>query len=338
MSAAERIQLAHGGGGRLMAEFIESQIRSRFGNGPLRDLPDAARLPWSGSAVLFTTDSYVVQPRSFPGGDLGSLAVHGTVNDLAVSGARARWLSLSLILEEGVPLSEVEQVLDSAAAAARACGVVIATGDTKVVGRGQCDGLFVNTAGIGEPIAGYVLSRERIRPGDRVLVSGPIGDHGLAVMAARERIALPGGGPVSDSAPVVALVEAAASLAAGVHWMRDPTRGGLAAALNECARGQPWGIELIEERIPVAPATGALAELLGVDVLHVACEGRIVAICSPDIAEEVLRLWQGCEGGRSAADIGVVVERPAGSVVLVTRIGGRRLVDLPRGELLPRIC
>lgn len=338
MKVGDRIELAHGGGGRLMAEFIESQIRSRFGTGPWCDLPDAAHMKWQSDGVLFTTDSYVVQPRWFPGGDIGSLAVHGTVNDLAVSGGRARWLSLSLILEEGLPLAEVSNVLDSAAAAARACGIDIVTGDTKVVGRGQCDGLFVNTAGIAEPIAGYALSRDSIRVGDHVLVSGTIGDHGLAVMAARERIAVLGAEPRSDSAPVIGLVEAAADVASGVRWMRDPTRGGLAATLNECVRGRPWGIEIIEEQLPVAPTTGAFAELLGIDLLHVASEGRVVAVCAPRVAGEILRRWRDRPDGQTAAQIGVVVGQPSGAVVLRTRMGGRRLVDLPRGELLPRIC
>ncbi|MCX7818308.1 MAG: hydrogenase expression/formation protein HypE [Kiritimatiellae bacterium] len=334
----ERVQLAHGGGGRLMAEFIETHIRARFGDGPLRDLPDAARLRGEHSTLLFTADSYVVQPRWFPGGDIGALAVHGTVNDLAVCGGRARWLALSLILEEGLPLAEVGQVLDSVAQAARRCGVQVVTGDTKVVGRGQCDGMFVNTAGIGEPIGDFVLSRDTIRVGDRVLVSGPIGDHGLAVMAAREGLAAAGSGPVSDSAPVVELVEAIAELAGAVRWMRDPTRGGVAAVLNECVRGRDWSIEIIEERLPVAPPTAALADLLGIDVLQAACEGRLIAVCAPEVVGDILGRWCALEEGRGAAEIGRVVEHPAGVVVLATRIGGRRLVDLPRGELLPRIC
>lgn len=333
-----RIQLAHGGGGRLTAALIAEEILPRFGGGPLDGLPDAASLPWPcDGGLVFTTDSFVVQPIFFPGGDIGTLAVHGTVNDLAVSGAAARWLSLSMILEEGLPLADLRRVLDSVAAASRACGVQVATGDTKVVPRGQCDRLYLNTAGIGQLLPGYRLSADSIQPGDRVLVSGTLGDHGLAVLAAREGVG-EGRGLRSDSAPVVGLVEAVGPLASRVRWMRDPTRGGLAAALNECVRGRPWGIRLSERDLPVAPATAALADLLGLDVLQSPCEGRIVLVCAPDAAADILAIWRQRPDGRMSADIGEVTANNAGAVVLDTRVGGRRLVDMPLGEMLPRIC
>jgi len=330
--------LAHGGGGRLTAALIADEIVPRFGDGPLRGLPDAADLPPIGGAIAFTTDAFVVQPPFFPGGDIGSLAVNGTVNDLAVCGARARWLSLALILEEGLTFDVLRRVLDSVTVAAKAAGVTVATGDTKVVPRGQCDGLYLATSGLGERLPGYALSPERIRPGDRVLVSGPVGDHGMAVMAARMQFAS-AGGPRSDCASVLPLVEAAAPMAGGIRWMRDPTRGGVAAALNECARGRPWGIMLHEAAIPLHSASAALADALGLDPLHSPCEGRIVAVCDPSVAGEVLRSWRSTEVGREAAEIGsIVCGAWDGAVAMETRMGGRRLVDMPLGELLPRIC
>lgn len=333
----DHILLAHGGGGRLTAALIADEIVPRFGAGPLAALPDAARLPGMADGIVFTTDSYVVQPAVFPGGDIGALAVHGTVNDLAVSGATPRWISLAMILEEGLPLETLRRVLDSIKAAADACGVIVATGDTKVVPHGQCDGIYLNTAGLGEPIPGYRLSTGDIRPGDVILSSGTLGDHGMAVLCVRERLHVEHG-PVSDTGPVHRLVRAATPWAGGIRFMRDPTRGGAAAALNEIAGGKPWGIALREESLPFAPAARSIAETLGIDLLHVPSEGRMLAICAPGDAAAILSAWRALPEGAGAVQIGVVTAKPAGVVILETLIGGRRLVDMPLGELLPRIC
>lgn len=330
------IQLAHGGGGELSRNLIRDEIVPRFGAGPLEGLPDAARVPMAGGDIIFTTDSYVVQPLEFPGGNIGSLAVHGTVNDLAVCGARPRWLSLGLILEEGLPFEILRRVLDTIRDASAACGVRVVTGDTKVVAHGQCDGLFINTAGVGEPIAGFRLDIGTIRPGDSVLVSGPLGDHGMAVLAARHGIDITAG-PVSDSAPVHRLVEAALPFAAGVRFMRDPTRGGAAAVLNEVVEQRSFGILLREADLPFATGTRSAAELLGLDLLNVACEGRVIAICEPDSAGGILEAWRRLPEGRQACRIGAVSDT-AGRVMLATVMGTRRLVDVPQGEVLPRIC
>ncbi len=330
------VQLAHGGGGVLSRNLIRDEIVPRFGGGPLMGLPDAARIPTGGGDILFTTDSYVVSPLEFPGGNIGSLAVHGTVNDLAVSGGRPRWLSLGLILEEGLAFAVLRRVLDTVRDAAAACGVHVATGDTKVVARGQCDGLFINTAGVGEPIPAFRLDPGAIRPGDAVLASGTLGDHGMAVLAARKGIDITAG-PVSDSAPVHRLVEAAIPFAGGVRFMRDPTRGGVAAVLNEVAEDQPFGILLREAGLPFAPGTRSAAELLGLDLLNVACEGRLLMVCARDSSEGILAAWHALPEGRLACRIGDV-NTQAGRVLLDTVMGARRLVDVPQGEVLPRIC
>ena len=331
--------LAHGGGGRLTAELIRAEILPRFGEGPLAGLPDAATLPEpvGTGRWLLTTDGYVVQPREFPGGNIGSLAVYGTVNDLAVCGGRARWLALALIIEEGLDRRELARVLDSVRTAADRVGVVVATGDTKVVPRGQCDGLYVVTTGLGTAWPEFDLRPDRIEPGDQIVVSGTIGDHGIAVLAARERLAQ-SLELVSDSAPVLELVEAIRPWAAGVKWMRDPTRGGVAATLNELVSGRPWGVLLHEHHLPCSPAARALAELLGLDLLHVACEGRIVAVCSPSVCDRVVTTWRQFLSGAHAAVVGTVTTEFAGMVAMDTAVGGRRLVDMPLGELLPRIC
>jgi hydrogenase expression/formation protein HypE len=332
-----RILLAHGGGGRLSRELIETHIAPRFGAGPLRGFPDAARVAIDAAALVFTTDSFVVSPRQFPGGDIGDLAVYGTVNDLAVAGGAPRWLSLALICEEGLPLAELDAVLDSVAKAARRCGVGIATGDTKVVPRGQCDGLYVNTAGIGVALPGFRLGSDRLREGDVVIASGDLGDHGMAVMAARAGMD-PGAGLRSDTGPVHELVLAIADLAAEVRFMRDPTRGGAAATLNEMLGGRSdVGIRLRERELPFSAGARAMAEVLGVDLLHVASEGRVLLVCAPAAADEVLARWHRQREGSGARAIGGVVPDP-GRVVLETAIGGSRLVDQPQGELLPRIC
>jgi hydrogenase expression/formation protein HypE len=330
------IQLAHGGGGVLSRNLLRDEIVPRFGNGPLEGLPDAARVPVGGRDVVFTTDSYVVSPIEFPGGNIGSLAVHGTVNDLAVSGARPRWLSLGLILEEGLPFDLLRRVLDTVRDAAAACDVRVATGDTKVVARGQCDGLFINTAGVGEPIPGFRLDASAIRRGDTVLASGTLGDHGMAVLAARHGIDITSG-PVSDTAPVHRLVDAAEPFAAGVRFMRDPTRGGPAAVLNEVVEARPFGILLRETLLPFSTGARSAAELLGLDLLNVACEGRLLLVADRGAGDAILEAWRRLPEGRDACHIGDVNDR-AGLVLLDTVMGARRLVDVPQGEVLPRIC
>lgn len=336
MNAEDKIELAHGGGGRLSRELIDAEIVPRFGGGPLEGLPDAAALPSPGGTLIFTTDSFVVHPLEFPGGNIGHLAVHGTVNDIAVCGGRPLWLSVGLILEEGLPLPTLRRVLDAMQSAAAAAGVRVVTGDTKVVARGQGDGLYVNTAGIGVRVADWRLGPAGIRAGDHVIVSGTLAEHGLAVMAARETIRIEDG-PVSDTAAVHALVRDCEDLAPQVRMMRDPTRGGLSAVLNEMVEEQPAGIEIDEAELPLSPGVRAVSELLGLDPLHVASEGRLVMVCAPEVSETVLARWRSRPEGRGACRIGVVT-REAGRVVLRTSTGGRRLVDVPRGELLPRIC
>jgi len=336
MKPEETIQLAHGGGGRLSRDLIQSEIVSRFGKGPLAGLPDAATLPWHGKKIIFTTDSFVVQPLEFPGGNIGDLAVHGTVNDLAVSGGLPRWLSMGLIIEEGLSLSKLRRILDSVKTAAEVCGVVIATGDTKVVGRGQCDGLFINTSGIGEALDGFDLGPGRVVKGDDVIVSGELGDHGFAVLAARHKINI-SSTLKSDSAPVHHLVQAVQKFAGGIRFMRDPTRGGLASVLGEIVQNGKTGICLEEPKLPFSTGARALSEILGIDPLHVASEGRIVMICSPEVSREILKKWKTINGGAGARSIGKVTA-DKGRVTIRTVAGGQRIVDVPRGELLPRIC
>ena len=337
----KRVTLAHGGGGSASRELIASEILPRFGAGPLAGLPDAARLPALDGPIVFSTDSFVVQPLEFPGGTIGDLAVHGTVNDVAVAGGHPRWLSLALVLEEGLGFDVLGRVLDSVAAAARDCGVAVVTGDTKVVARGQCDGMYVNTAGLGVASTHLKLDRARIRVGDRVVVSGPLGDHGMAVLWAREGFAdgaTGGSQPRSDTGPVHRLVADAEAFGPAIRFFRDPTRGGLAAVVNEVAEGRPFGVELDEAALPLASATRSVAELLGFDLLQVACEGRVVAFCAAEVADDLVAAWRAREEGRGAVIIGAVSGETPGRVVLRTRMGGRRLVDVPRGELLPRIC
>jgi len=333
----QTIQLGHGGGGLLSRDLIQREIVSRFGDGALKGLPDGATLPVpAGRAMVFTTDSFVVQPLEFPGGNIGDLAVHGTVNDLAVCGARPRWLSLALILEEGLPMTTLRRVLDSVKKAADDCGVAVVTGDTKVVAHGQCDGMYVNTAGIGELMDGFELGVGRVAAGDPILVSGPVGDHGMAVLAAREGIRITHG-VTSDTGPVHRLVQGVREWAPHIRFMRDPTRGGLASVLNEVVEGQATGILLRETDLPFSAGAKAAAEMLGVDLLQVASEGRMILVCAPPVSEAILKVWRGMPEGRGAVKIGEVTATK-GRVILETITGGRRLVDVPRGELLPRIC
>lgn len=336
MNEQDVVLLAHGGGGQLSRELIDREIVSRFGEGPLAGLPDGAVLPAADGAIVFSTDSFVVSPLEFPGGNIGHLAVHGTVNDVAACGGLPLWLSLALIIEEGLPLATLRRVLDAVKSAADECGVTVVTGDTKVVARGQCDGLYVNTAGVGMLLDGFRLSPSALCEGDQVLVSGPLGDHGMAVLAARKGIDIEHG-PRSDTGPVHRLVQAAQAFAQGVRFMRDPTRGGTAAVLNEIVEGLPVGIVLDETAIPLSIGARAVAELLGLDPLHVASEGRLLLVCSEDVAGPIQAAWRALDEGRGATCIGTV-SADAGRVILETCTGGRRLVDVPRGELLPRIC
>ncbi len=337
MKKTERILLGHGGGGKLSRNLIDNEIVTRFAtDGPLVGLPDGASLQIGSENLVFSTDSFVVSPLEFPGGDIGRLAVHGTVNDVSVSGAKPLWLSLALIIEEGLEISVLRRILDSIKEASDEIGVKIVTGDTKVVARGQCDRLFINTAGIGKKIPNLNTGVNRIKHGDVVLTSGTLGDHGMAIMAAREKLTL-NNKLLSDTGSVHRLVAAAAKWAEGVKFMRDPTRGGIASVLGEIVENESFGIVLKEEKIPYNPDARAVAEVLGIDLMHVACEGRMLLVCSSDIAENVLSAWKALPEGAGAEIIGKVTN-DKGRVILETLIGGRRMVDIPQGELLPRIC
>lgn len=336
MNNEHTVLLAHGGGGRASRDLVAHEILSRFGSDVLNALPDAATLPSLNGPLIFSTDSFVVQPLCFPGGNIGHLAVHGTVNDIAVAGGVPRWISLALILEEGLPMETLRTVLDSIRDAAADCEITVATGDTKVVARGQCDGMYINTAGIGARVDGFLLDASSIIPGDTVLVSGPVGDHGAAVMACRQNIEI-GGAPQSDTGPVHRLTLAVGDLASEIRFMRDPTRGGLAAVLNEAVDKLTVDVVLEESHIPLCAGTRSVCELLGLDPLHMASEGRLVAFCSRGAADAVLDCWKRFPEGQGATTIGCVREGK-GRVIMQTVAGGQRLVHLPHGELLPRIC
>jgi hydrogenase expression/formation protein HypE len=337
LTQSDEIRLAHGSGGKLSAQLIERLLLPAFRNPPLEALDDQAILTISGSRLAFTTDSYVITPIFFPGGDIGKLAVNGTVNDLAVGGARPLWLSLAFILEEGLPLAELERVVESARGAAERAGVQIVTGDTKVVGRGSGDKVFVNTSGIGVVPAGISLSSRHVRPGDAIILSGTIGDHGVTILSTREGIELDGE-LSSDTEPLHELAAAALEGFPGIHAMRDPTRGGLAATLVEIASRRRVGIEVDERAIPVRDTVRGACELLGLDPLFVANEGKLVAFVPEPGADSVLAAMRAHPLGRRASRIGRVTADHAGIVVLRTPIGGDRVLDLPFAEALPRIC
>ncbi len=328
----KRILLAHGGGGRLSRELIEGEIAPRFKM--LGTLPDAAALPPMQGRLLMSTDGFVVQPLEFPGGNIGHLAVHGTCNDLAVSGGRPKWLSLGMVLEEGLPLPTLGRVLDAIVGACEACGVQVVTGDTKVVPHGQCDGIYLTTAGIAEALPELDLRQERIAAHDHVVVSGPIGDHGMAVICAREGFELETA-PQSDTGPVFPLVQAAARFGAQVKFMRDPTRGGLAAVLSEVAA--PRAVVVREADLPLSGPTRSVAELMGIDLMHVASEGRAIAICAPEVSAALVAAWQDLPQGKRSCVIGEVLP-DSGPLLMQTVVGGRRTVEVPRGEILARIC
>jgi hydrogenase expression/formation protein HypE len=337
MDGGKRILLGHGSGGRLSAELMRAVILPRLSNPELDELGDSAIVRAAGARLAFTTDSYVVDPIFFPGGDIGELAVNGTVNDLAVSGADPLFLSLGMVIEEGLPVSDLERVLDSARRSADATGVKIVAGDTKVVPRGKADKLFLNTSGIGVVPDGVTLGQGNIRPGDAVLVSGTVGDHGVAVLSQRAGVGF-ATAVKSDTRPLHRVAAALRGLGAGLRFMRDPTRGGLAATLNESCNGRGFGIEISEAAVPVSDGVRAACELLGLDVLHVANEGKLAAFVAPERSEEALGIMRAVPESSGAAEIGRVTDGRPGMVVAVTRSGGRRIVDLPAGEILPRIC
>jgi hydrogenase expression/formation protein HypE len=331
----ERILLGHGSGGSLMHELISRHLAPAFG---LEGLADAAVLEAPEGRLAFSTDSYVVSPLFFPGGDIGHLAVNGTVNDLAMVGARPLYLTAGFIIEEGFPLVDLGRVVSSMAAAARRAGVSIAAGDTKVVERGKGDGIYINTAGVGVVPAGRELAPRSIIPGDRILLSGPIAAHGIAVMG--ERNGLSFHPPVmTDSAPLGGLVEAMLSSGEGaVRAMRDPTRGGLATTLKEFSSESRLCLVVQEESIPVASGAAGACELLWLDPLYVANEGILLAVVKGDMAEYVLNVMRQHPQGAEAALVGEVIREPAGTALLRTGIGGSRLLEMLPGEQLPRIC
>jgi hydrogenase expression/formation protein HypE len=332
------ITLAHGAGGKATRMLIEQVFLAAFENPALRPLSDAALLEHDGFRLAFTTDSSVVKPIFFPGGDIGDLAVNGTVNDLAVSGARPLALSAGFVIEEGFPVEDLRRVAASMAAAAARAGVPLATGDTKVVERGKADGVFITTTGIGAVPEGIDLSADKARPGDRVILSGTIGDHGVAVMSKRENLTFESA-VISDSAAlhglVAAIIEAGAS---GLRVMRDPTRGGIAAALNELAQQSRVGFRLDEASLPVRSEVAAACELLGLDPLYVANEGKLVAIVSVEATDSVIAAMRAHPLGRDAMVIGEVISDDHCLVQMTTAFGGGRVVDWLTGEQLPRIC
>lgn len=338
ITATDRVLMGHGSGGRLTGQLIEELLLPALGNPTLAELDDSAVLDvGAGARIAFTTDSYVVTPIFFPGGDIGELAVHGTINDLAVAGARPLALSLAFILEEGLPLEDLRRVVDSARRAAARAGVPVVTGDTKVVGRGCADRLFVNTSGVGAVPAGLELGSARVRPGDAVLVSGTIGDHGVAILCERQGIELEGD-VLSDTAALHELSAVLLAAAPHTHAMRDPTRGGVAATLVEIASRRRLGIDLDETAVPVRDEVRGACELLGLDPLLVANEGKLCAFVPEAEADAALEALRAHPLGRHAARIGRVTADHPGLVVAATAIGGRRIVDLPFAEPLPRIC
>lgn len=342
LRSGECIVLGHGGGGQLSRELVEGLFVPTFGSPVLARLGDSSVLDLNGTLaaggrIAFSTDSYVVRPLFFPGGSIGDLAVNGTVNDLAMSGARPVALSAAFIVEEGLAIAELTRVVEAMAAAARRAGVEIVTGDTKVVERGHGDGCYVNTAGIGVVPAGISLGPEQVRSGDAVLVSGTLADHGMAIMSVREGLGFDAE-IASDTAPLHELVAILLAACPDARMLRDPTRGGVATSLNEIAGQARLGIEIDEEALPVAPAVAGACEILGLDPLLVANEGKFLAVVPGGLAETAVEALRAHEHGRRAAVLGRVVARHPGRVVMRTAIGGSRVVPMPIGEQLPRIC
>lgn len=331
------VEMSHGGGGRAMAQLIEELFLAAFDNDWLRAQDDCAQFAVPSGRLVMATDSHVVSPLFFPGGDIGCLSVHGTLNDVAMAGARPLYLASSFILEEGFPLADLKRIVDSMARAVQRAGVPIVTGDTKVVERGKGDGVFITTTGIGVVPEGVTIAASRAQPGDAVLLSGSLGDHGLAVLAQREHLSFDA--PIqSDTAALHELVATMVATVPDIHCLRDPTRGGLASALNEIARQAGVGMRLREAAIPVHEPVRALCEFLGLDPLYVANEGKLLAICPAESANTLLTAMRAHPLGRETALIGEVVVDAHGFVEMETLFGGRRLVDWLGGEQLPRIC
>ena len=332
-----RVDLSHGSGGRAMAQLIEELFARHLGNEFLAQGDDGARLPTVNGRLVMATDSHVVSPLFFPGGDIGCLSVHGTINDVAVMGAKPLWLAAGFILEEGYPLADLARIVESMAAAAREAGVPIVTGDTKVVEAGKADGVFITTTGVGVLREGVDLSGANARPGDVILVSGDLGDHGTAIMSMREGLEF-STTIRSDTAALHGLIEAMLATGADIRCLRDPTRGGLATTLNEIAKQSKVGVMLQEKALPVKPEVAAACEFLGLDPLYVANEGKLIAVVAEADADQVLAAMRVHPLGGKAACIGTVIADDHRFVQMTTSLGGRRIVDWLTGEQLPRIC
>jgi len=337
LPAGDRVLLGHGSGGKLSAQLMERVFLPSFGNPTLDQLNDQATVEIDGVRLAMTTDSFVVKPLFFPGGDIGSLAVHGTINDLAMGGARPLYLSVAFILEEGLPLETLQRITESLRCAAEKAGVQIVTGDTKVVEQGNGDGLFINTTGIGVVPKSLALGSDQARPGDKIILSGSLGDHGIAILAQREGLEFETT-IQSDSVPLHGLVDAILATGATIRCMRDPTRGGLSSSLNEIAQRSRVGMVIEEEQIPVREEVRGACELLGLDPLYVANEGKMIAIVEPSAADRVAEAMRGHEYGREARVIGTVIDQQRGTVVMKTTFGTTRIVDMLAGDQLPRIC
>lgn len=333
----DTVQLAHGAGGSLSADLMDKLIMPRFRSPELEVLADQALLDLAPGRVAFSTDTFVVSPIFFPGGDIGDLAVNGTVNDVAMSGADVVALSVGLVLEEGLPLIDLHRILCSMERAAARAEVRIVTGDTKVVDKGSCDGIFINTSGLGVVPPGVNLAVTNLQPGDAILVSGTLADHGMAVLTTREKLSFRSS-VTSDTAPLNGLVRGLRQACPGLRTLRDPTRGGLAATLNEFARSAKLGIKLDEATVPIRAAVRGACEILGIDPLYVANEGKLVAVVPKGEVDAALDAMRAHELGREAVLIGAVVAEHPGRVTLRTELGIERIVDMPLGEQLPRIC
>jgi hydrogenase expression/formation protein HypE len=333
-----QIEMAHGAGGKASRRLVEGLFAPLLFRSPSEPLGDAAHVQINGTRVAFTTDSFVVNPLRFPGGSIGELAVNGTVNDLAVSGARAEALVVTYVLEAGLPTEVLEAEVRAMAKAAVAAGVLIAGGDTKVVEHGKADRMYITTSGIGQLIPDVIISPRSVQPGDQVLISGPIGDHGITILLARGELDLEAD-LCSDTRPVLPLVEVLVKVTGpGIRWMRDPTRGGVATSLNELARDSGLAVHLSEEKIPVRDSVRGACELLGLDPLHIANEGQFLAVVAAESAGAGLEALRHAPGGREAAIIGEIREQPAGAVLVTTLYGGSRVIDMLVGDPLPRIC